>query len=76
MVGPYGSPTGAVDTSRAVGCYSDASSLFERGLHTSGVTPQRLLGSVWRHLGVIGSSTSAAELYIYSGAAGEWQAAC
>jgi hypothetical protein len=36
MVGPNGSPTGAVDTSRAVGCYSDASSLSERGLHTSG----------------------------------------
>jgi hypothetical protein len=36
MVGPYRSPTVAVDTSRAVVCYSDASSLSERGLHTSG----------------------------------------
>jgi hypothetical protein len=27
MVGPYGSPTGAVVTSRAAGCHSDAGSL-------------------------------------------------
>jgi hypothetical protein len=36
MVGLYGSPTGAADTSRAVGCHSDDSSLSERGFHTSG----------------------------------------
>jgi hypothetical protein len=36
MVGPFGPPTGATDPSRAVGCYSDACPLSERGLHTSG----------------------------------------
>jgi hypothetical protein len=30
-----------------------------------------IIGSVWRHLGGIGSSPSAAELYTYSDAAGE-----